>query len=277
MPVLEVIAQDLDLDPPFTGLCAGYEQGNWRSQQLAGWMFDELPAFALNWSSRQQMKDDTARRLMLRAARAVYASDKYKSRGEFGELLLHCVLRQLFGTEPAVSKLYYKDSANDTVKGFDAVHVVATNASLELWLGEVKFYSKISSAIADVVKELETHTNIDFMRGEFLVVSGKIDHNWPHAERLMQLLDPNTRIEDVFDAVTIPVLLTYDSGTVASHQDRTEEYTAAFREEVARHHKNFSGRSLPKRVKIHLLLVPLKSKQELVKLLHDKLTAWQNL
>jgi hypothetical protein len=36
----------------------------------------------------------------------VYTTEKFKRRGEFGELLLHAVIRELWETEPAVSKLY---------------------------------------------------------------------------------------------------------------------------------------------------------------------------
>ena len=34
----------------------------------------------------------------------------------------------------AISKVFFKDSPNDTVKGFDAVHVVESLDGLELWL-----------------------------------------------------------------------------------------------------------------------------------------------
>src|SRR3712207_6996007 len=60
------------------------------------------------------------------------SSEKYSKRGEFGELLLHSVIRDVFHSEPAISKIFFKDSANDTVKGFDAVHVVEVEGSLEL-------------------------------------------------------------------------------------------------------------------------------------------------
>ena len=83
----------------------------------------------------------------------IYQSDKFKSRGEFGELLLHVIIREIYNTIPAISKIFYKDGPNETVKGFDAVHVIATEDSLELWLGEVKFYNNIGKAIYDVAKE----------------------------------------------------------------------------------------------------------------------------
>jgi hypothetical protein len=62
------------------------------------------------------------------------STDKYQKRGEIGELLLHVICREVFKTYPAITKYFYKDSSNNTVKGFDAVHVVVTKTGLELWL-----------------------------------------------------------------------------------------------------------------------------------------------
>ena len=45
------------------------------------------------------------------------------SRGEFGEILLHLLLREFKGTIPLVSKVYFKDSAGVPAHGFDAVHI----------------------------------------------------------------------------------------------------------------------------------------------------------
>jgi hypothetical protein len=217
-PLLQVVVEDLDLTPALTSLCAGYERGEWRAAQLAEHLFEWLPEFALSYSERQGFQDTTAVRLLKRAAQVVYASDKYQRRGEFGELLLHAVVRQHFGSEPAISKLFYKDSANDTVKGFDAVHVVPVDdGSLELWLGEVKFYEDGRAAVRDVAAELHAHTTTEFLRGEFALILNKIDEAWPFADRLKLLLDPATSLDQVFDRLRVPVLLTYDSETVAGH------------------------------------------------------------
>ena len=43
------------------------------------------------------------------AAKTVYTTEKYKKRGEFGELILHLILRDFFETVPLLSKIYFKD------------------------------------------------------------------------------------------------------------------------------------------------------------------------
>ena len=126
-----------------------------------------LPEFALDHTEQQNINAGSAARALRNAAQRVYQTDKFKKRGEFGELLLHIAVRQVFGSIPAISKIYYKDSVNATVKGFDCVHIVDAPQSLELWLGEVKFYESAARAITDVVKELEAHTQHDYLRREF--------------------------------------------------------------------------------------------------------------
>lgn len=273
---LEIRSQKIDVSPSLIALCAGYESGEWRARQLVAHMMEWLPDFALTYEERRSFGTQNAIRRMRKAAQAIYKTEKFTKRGEFGELLLHIAIRQVFETVPAVSKIYYKDSNNDTVKGFDAVHVIVTAASLELWLGEAKFYDNIARAINDVIKELSIHTQIGFLRDEFIAITNKIDPRWPHAERLRKLIDPNESIDRIFDAVCIPVLLTYDSPTVAANESVCAKYVAEFRSEVAKHHLTFCGKNLPA-LRIHLFLLPLKSKSGLVAALHEELKAWQKI
>lgn len=64
--------------------------------------------------------------------------DKYLRRGEFGELILHLLLRDFHNTIPLLSKIYFKDSFGAVVHGFDAVHIEPNTKTL--WLGESKLY-----------------------------------------------------------------------------------------------------------------------------------------
>jgi hypothetical protein len=276
-PFLEVLVHKIDVDPGLTGLCAGYEAGEWRADQCARHLTEWLPEFALTESEREAVGAHNAVRVVAKAAMAVYSSEKYKKRGELGELILHVAMRQVFRTLPAVSKWYFKDSSNDTVKGFDAVHVVAADNSLELWLGEVKFYTDIGDAIGSVVAEMHSHTQIDYLRGEFAAITNKIDDDWPHATRLKRLLDINTSLDEVFDTLCIPVLLTYESPTVGSYSQRTDGYVTAFSEEIGKHWKSFSAKDLPKHVRIHLFLFPMASKARLLESFDERLKRCQEL
>lgn len=214
---------------------------------------------------------------MRSAAKRVYDSEKYRNRGEFGEVLLHAAIRQVFDSLPAVSKIYYKSTNNETVKGFDAVHVVGPPEDLELWLGEVKFYSDISRAIFDVVAELQKDLQTDYLRDEFALIVNKIDPKWPHAEILRKLLQPEVSLDDVFQRVCIPVLLTYDSPCVSAHKACDPSYARAFEQEITKHYSTFIQRDFPKETRVHLFLLPLYQKEALVKVLDEKLKLWQQL
>ncbi len=273
----DVRVHDLSLAPGLIGLCVGYELGEWRYDGLVDHLMEWMPEFCLTYEEITNLDSGNMISLMREAFRKLYTSGKFENRGEFGELMLHAAIRQVFGSLPAISKIYYKSAANNTVKGFDAVHVVPNGQSLELWLGEVKFYKDINDAIRDVVAELGDHTNKDYLRDEFLLIKGKIDSSWPHAQELERLLDPNVSLDDVFRQVVIPVLLTYESDTVDSFSNCSDEYKAAFEEEVVKNYEKFVGKTLPPNVIIQLFLVPLKNKKELITKLDEKLKVWQAL
>lgn len=273
-PLLKVRVLDFTSEPWLVAMCAGYESGEWRSAQLAENVMEWLPEFALKFSEWQSLGASNAVKLIKKAAKAIYNTDKYQNRGEFGELFLHMILRQVFGTLPAICKMHYKDSRNDTVKGFDCVHVVPVGASLELWIGEVKFYQDIKSAIYDVIKELAEHTKRDYLRDEFVAITNKIDEKWPYAERLTLLLDNNTSLDEIFSSVAIPVLLTYDSETIKSHNQISKKFEDEFENEVRQNWGNFCERKIPNNIKVHLLLLPLKSKKEIQQKLHEELQKW---
>jgi hypothetical protein len=275
-PFLEVRTERLDLDPALIGWCAGYEMSEWRSKQLADHLLDWLPEFALTYSEWNDIRAHNARAQLAKAALSIYTSDKYKRRGEFGEILLHAMIRQRFKSVPLISKYYYKDSANDTVKGFDAVHVVpASGGGWELWLGEVKFYEDINKAIADVMEELKEHTDRDYLRAEFAAITNKIDDAVPQAAEVRELLNKNTSLDKIFKAVCIPILLTYDSKVINDHDEITDKFVQAFEQEVVYYQESFAEKAPPTKVTIRLFLFPLKAKKTLVDNMHEALRRCQ--
>jgi hypothetical protein len=267
----------MDLSPNVVGVCAGYELAKWRRDQLVSHLINWLPEFALSYSDYEAIGGHNAVEKTIEAAKALYASPKYQQRGECGELLLHVIVRQFYGSYPAISKYFYKDSRNDTVKGFDAVHVVASEDQLELWLGEVKFYKDINQAITAVVAELKQHVDRDYLRSEFTAIKNKIDPSWPLADRLAKLIHPQTSLDKIFDAVVVPVLLTYDSECINSHNKVTAVFQKAFEAEVLQHRETFAGKSLPETVRLELFLFPLESKAQLVKSFDERIKQWQAL
>lgn len=276
-PFLTIRVHSVDMQPSLSGLCVGYERGEWRNSQLADHLMEWLTEFALTASECSTLGHQNAAKLIRVAAKRVYDSEKFKNRGEFGEILLHVAIRQVFDSLPAVSKIYYKSANNDTVKGFDAVHVVGPPEDLELWLGEAKFYNEIGRAISDVVAELQTHLKTDYLRNEFALIVNKIDPKWPHAEVLRKLMQPGVSLDEVFQRVCIPILLTYDSPCVSAHKACDTAYAKEFEQEIRKHYETFVGRKIPRETRIHLFLLPLMQKDAFVKVLDERLKIWQRL
>jgi hypothetical protein len=284
-PFLEVRAERLDLDPTLVALCAGYEQGKWRAEQLAKHLLQWLPEFALRYSEWKDLDASNAVELIGLAAQSIYKSKKYKNRGEFGEILLHAILRQHEGSIPAISKYFFKDSSNDTVKGFDAVHVVARDGKFELWLGEAKLYPNFARAVAQALVSLEEHLRRDYLRSEFAAISNKLDAAWEDAVRLRELLSQSTSLDKIFASICIPVLITYDSKTVRSNSEVCAQYETAFRDEVEKSRNLFEAKyrallkrkKLPPTVTVRLYLLPIHTKAALVRLMDESLKKVQSL
>jgi hypothetical protein len=243
-----------------------------------------IPEFALSHSELMEISHFNAVEMTRKAARLIYQSEKYGKRGEFGELLLHIAIRQVYKTIPAVSKIFYKSSINKTVEGFDAVHVIDNNNELELWIGETKFYDDVDRAIRDVCKEIVDHLQTDYLRNEFILIKNKIDEHWPHANKLSKLLDSNVSLDVVFKRACIPVLMTYDSSVikVSKRSDRTylqkikSELEIAWnkmRTKLSEKYNEEYSETLP--INVHIILIPLKDKKEFILALDDRLKAKQ--
>ena len=273
----DVRVHKVDIHPGVTGLCVGYERGEWRKDQFVRHAMEWLPEFALKESELEGIDSSNMIQMVRNAASIIYKSEKFANRGEFGELFLHMAKRQVFNSIPAVSKIYYKSARNETVKGFDSVHVVEAEDGLELWLGEVKFYTDLSQAVSAVVEELHVHTQTDYLRDEFNLILNKIDKDWQYHDVIKKLISPNTSLDEVFKRACIPVMLTYDSDAVCQCSACDEKYKELFLQEIDNAYKMFTDKSLPTDVRIHLFLLPLASKADLAKSLDEKLKVMQQL
>ncbi|MCI0687383.1 MAG: DUF1837 domain-containing protein [Sporichthyaceae bacterium] len=267
---------DLSVIPSLTAVCAGYEEGQWRAAGLARHLLAWIPDFALRYSERRAINSGIAQEQIRRAMHMVFGHGSVADRGEPGEILLHIVCREVFGSDTVVNKVFFKTSGNDVVKGFDGVHLVQAQAGLELWLGEAKFFADRDDAIRKALASIKQHIATDYLRGEFALITDKIDDSWRHAAAIRRLIHENVPIEEVFERITIPVLLTYDSTAVQAHDRVSREFLAEFESEMRDGWKRFADRLgdiLP--VQVRLLLAPLGSKRDLVAELDERLPGWR--
>lgn len=245
---------------------------------------------------------------------------KYLNRGEFGELILHLLLREYFNTVPLVSKIKLKDAAGITAHGFDSVHISQTkdkNQKATLFLGESKLKNSGREGIDELINDIEKHFTRDFLTiksGELIIIGGNRNNFLPIEKFIsdhdtitqyqnfladkeywfnqLDGLKENKPLNELFDAVTIPLLCTFESNEI--YTENTQDTDAAFKEGLDKQIKSLkalftkklnklqakykeSGEPISTNLNIVLMLFPIPNKYELIKRLHDKLYHRQNI
>ena len=205
-------------------------------------------------------------------------------RGEFGELILHLLLRDFHNTIPLLSKIFFKDSDGSVVHGFDAVHINADQKNI--WLGESKIYHDGKRGVKELCKDIENHFTRDYLRREFALISKKKEcykdnKDIPDHEYWYEKIDEKNKLQDILSGVTIPLLCTYSSKCFDGCSDeKSKEFIEAHVKETESLKKYFN-KNLKIKIKtdlnIILLLLPVPDKKELVKRLHQKIENIQNI
>lgn len=203
-------------------------------------------------------------------------------RGEFGELILHLILRDFHNTIPLISKIYFKDSYNHTVHGFDAVHIQPDKKTL--WLGESKLYVNGTNGIKSLINDIKNHIKSDYLQDEFTIVSKKVkllnEVDIPNKKYWIDLLNSKTKLSDVLGSVTIPLLCTYTSENFSIFKEESAAFFKEYEREVRTLKRYFDEQNdhpLKTRLNIILILFPVKCKNELVKKMHKKLSRLQEI
>jgi hypothetical protein len=272
-----LVLEEVIGDATLRAYSAGFEQNVFRLQPLVSLLCDVIPEFALGYHAGTAIPLPELRRRLKEAATRVYTTDKYHKRGEFGELVLHLLLRDFCGSVPLISKINFKDADNATVHGFDGVHVVVDGSEKQLWLGESKLYADGNEGVKELAKDLGKHLQRDYLRREFSLIETKLPEQTANIEYWRQLFHEYTRLEDILDRIVIPLVCTYSSDVFAHHSDATSEYLTAFKAECIAMHQMFLKHKIATDVDVVLMLLPVPSKVDLVDELHKRLKAMQSI
>lgn len=263
--------------PHISCICPGFELKKWRFKRLAAHLIDWLPDFAISHDDLPPRIENITdyRKLIEDATERIYATEKTETRGEIGELVLHAICRQFLGTFPAISKVYYKDSSNDFVKGFDLVHVRQDQSvdELQLWLGEAKFYKSGTKAVSDAIDSVRKHLDAGFLTSEKVLLGGKISADTPGYSRLKWLFDRDTPLDQIFQRLVIPILIAYNSASASSYED-DHSYDTALLSEVTKFQKTLSEK-LPSNVSIFCFYLPMHTKQSLINSFDERLKGFR--
>lgn len=273
-PFLEVRCSELTEPVPATSLCAGYDGGAWRHRQLADHLLNWLPYAALNQELQMGFGSHNFVELLRNAAAHIYTTGKTANRGELGELLLHlaCILH--FKTVPVMCKLVLKSSSNDTVKGFDGVHLLPVSKGFELWLGESKFYTDAEEGIRDAIKSVKEHVLPAFLATEKAMIFGHVGKDIPHREAVLSLFKQQTSGDKLLAMSVFPILVTYESSSVSAFTEVSDAYVNNICAEVGKLRSYFEKRVDGLKLRFQLIFVPLGKKNDLVNSFDKRLGAF---
>lgn len=264
----------------------GFDFGKFRYDALTEILMDAIVDFAFGYHTGILRKYD--RRKLIEAAKSIYkikefskakeiyvdndslipdcelkVEDKYLKRGEFGELILHVLLRDFIGTTPLVSKIHFKDTDGATVHGFDLVHIgpdLVNDGKDSLYFGESKLYSRKDGkagqhGINDLIEDIKSHFKSDFLYREIVLI-GKKKYAFMAPEEyedknteaeykkfleakkywfgvLEKVEMKQTKLQDFLDSVTIPLVCTYESNLFDTHNDeKSINFLADYEEEM---------------------------------------------
>jgi len=248
--------------PPSGIYCAGFEFAVWRCDALADHLIEWIADYALNEDELRVHHGNMYVRLREAAVR-IYSSDIYAQRGEIGEIVLHAICRDFFGTIPFAPRVFYLTSSNDVVKSFDMVHVRYPAGGAELWLGEAKFFQNGVEGARAAVRSLTQHLDQGFLRNEKLILGPQVSKNVPDYQRIRELLAVQTSLDELFRTAVFPVCIVSESEAAAAAETICEEYAAALHLELAEMSRIIASSSLPSTARLVLLHLPLGSKQKL--------------
>lgn len=201
-------------------------------------------------------------------------------RGEFGELLLHVLLRDFHGTIPLISKIYFKDATNVPAHGFDAVHVTPDKEIL--WLGESKLYTHDKDGIKELIQDMEQHINRDFLNEQFTNIKKNLESS-KHSERdkWLEKLEQCTQLKEIIKIINIPLLCTYECDIYDKFNDldsvEANQYYMNNVNELKEYFDKNYNHALKNSLNIILLLFPIKNKKEFLENLYKKLYHMQSI
>lgn len=263
-------------------------------------IFNALPEYV--FADYEQINNTNATQKMREAAHSLYQTEAYQeinkyldgddsfkekaenhksySRGEFGEILLHILLRDFKETIPLVSKVYFKDSTGVPAHGFDCVHF--SQADNILWLGESKLYTDGKRGVDELIKDLKDHFNHDFLSEQFNIIKKNVNNNSiPNRDYWIEQLSKNVRLKDMVANVNVPLLCVYSDDAYKNYLDSKISDINSVIEQNTRDLKTYfdtkNNAPLKSKLNIILFLFPVKDKHEFVLKAHERLRIWQNI
>jgi hypothetical protein len=154
----------------------------------------------------------------------VGATDEQKLKyGFYGEVILYCILHLFYKAPPVISRgHFYNILENSETKGYDAYHLIDNQTQIELWFGEVKFYSNFKAATTGkngAITNLNKAISDNYLNQNLIAISEKIEKIASTSTNLISILNeirnnPEIKISDISKKYDIklvyPILVLFD-------------------------------------------------------------------
>ena len=150
-----------------------------------------------------------------------------------------------------------------------------------MWLGESKFYTDGKDGVQELITDLKTHFCRDFLEEQFSIIKRGVGEYHPQRDEWIEKLSNNIVLKEVFSYVKIPLLCVYEH-TLAS--DFIKDIESVFNNKIILHsqsykdyfdkHNSYSNKD---NIDCVLILMPIESKDHLVKLLLEKIWHLQSV
>lgn len=264
-------------EPTLKAYHVGFDQKQFRLKSLVDVIRSVIPEFALGYHCGVNIPLNEIVDRLKEAAETVYLTDKYQTRGEFGELILHLLLRDFRGTIPLLSKIYFKDSYDVPAHGFDGVQITINGDDKKLWLGESKLYKAGDAGIRDLADDIKRHVNADYLRREFSLISKKLPNDIPEIDYWRNLMDKHQKLDVIFSGIVIPMVCTYSSDLFKNHCEDNQKYFDDFIKECTELNQKFNKLKGNISTEIILMLLPVPDKDILNKELDQRLKFMQQI
>lgn len=255
--------------------CAGFQLEQWRCKEFAFHLVEWLPEYALPEDELRMHHGNILVKLN-QAAMRVYTSEKYKSRGEAGEIALHAICRDYFGTIPISPRVFYKSSSNDVVKAFDMVHVrLVDGQSPQIWLGESKLYDKASDAVSDAISSVKAHLDAGFLDNQKVLLGPQIPKTTPRYDEIVALFKKSSSLDELITNAVFVIGIGCNSDAALASKMADADYLVGVKKEADYLAKRLNESGLQKKVKLVLLYMPLATKASLVSAFDARLKGLQ--
>ena len=273
----DLVIQEYICEPTLKAYHIGFDQKQFRLQPLVDIVRNVIPEFSLGYHCGTSIPLTEIISRLKEAAQIVYLTDKYQNRGEFGELILHLLLRDFQNTIPLISKIYFKDTHNVHAHGFDGVQVTITGDKKKLWLGESKLYKTGDAGVRDLAEDIKKHVNADYLRREFSLISKKLPESIPEIEYWRNLMDEHQKLDVIFSNIVIPMVCTYNSDLFKNHCEESNKYFEDFISECTALCKTFDKLKGNVSTEVILMLLPVQNKDMLNTELDKRLKLMQQI